>query len=105
VSRLRAEPCEASGSARAWESGLRIDTDPLFQDAVASADTMGEVLPEAWPGEYRFAGLCISLSPCGHSRCCLCLIRGFTHPPSYPPSLGTVLLAVLFRGSSPRAVL
>ena len=46
---------------------------------------MGEVLPEAWPGEYRFAGLCISLSPCGHSRCCLCLIVGPHSSTFLPP--------------------
>jgi hypothetical protein len=42
--------------------------------------------------------MCIWPNPCGYSRCCLCPILSFTDPPSYPPSLGTVLLPVLFRG-------
>ena len=44
------------------------------------------------------AGFCALFSPIGHCRCCLhsCLSLSFTHPPSYPPSLLTVLLPVRY---------
>jgi hypothetical protein len=68
----------------------------VFFDAVTSADTMRSVRTEAFAhdldGRFRLSAL--RSSPFGHCQCSLCFNPFITHPPSYPPSLGTALLSV-----------